>query len=89
MAHHFDEHPHDVVMLTKRFASDDFLVQEPELAFPWRFLALMKPFPKQPRPLRDIKPEKKKHYLALCELLLQQTPTESTRRSVEFLVAWH
>ena len=88
MAHHFDEHPHDVVMLTKRFASDDFLVQEPELAFPWRFLALMKPFPKQPRPLRDIKP-KKKHYLALCELLLQQTPTESTRRSVEFLVAWH
>ena len=81
--------PHDVIILTKRFASDDYLIQEPTLAFPRRYLNLMDEFPRTPRPLRPVKPAKRQHYLALCDILLEQAVTESTRRSVEFLVSCH
>lgn len=83
-----EEHGHDVIMLTKRHASDEQLIQEPTLAFPFKYLSELPPLPKIPRPLALVKASKRKHYLALCEVLLSQTPTESSRRSVEFLVSW-
>lgn len=56
------------------------------LAFPHRFLSLLGPLPGVPRALKDIKPAKKKDYVLLARLLLQNDPTECTRRSVEFLI---
>lgn len=62
------------------------LVQDPLLAFPFRYLGRFGAIPREARTLNPIKPAKKKDYLTLCQALLQTHPDESTRRSVEFLV---
>lgn len=41
--------------------------------------------PNTPRPLKQVKANKRKDYLKLAEVLLARQPNEVTRRSVEFL----
>ena len=77
----------DAIICTKRYASDEMLSQPPVLALPKMYLDELPEFPKVPRPLPQVKSAKRQHYLALCELLLTQAPSESTRRSVQFLVS--
>lgn len=61
-------------------------LEEPLLCFPHRYLALLDEIPQTPRALRPVKPAKRKAYLTLAGLILQKVPTESTARSVRFLV---
>lgn len=67
-------------------ALDQNSLQDPLLAFPFRYVSRLGPLPSEPRRLKMIKPAKKKDYLSLANILLQTQPTEATRRSVEFLL---
>lgn len=62
-------------------------LEEAVLSFPHRYLQLMGPIPQVPRPLRAVKPAKRKSYLTLASILLKKVAMESTARSVRFLVA--
>lgn len=114
-AQRLQEDMNDVIMLTKRFASDKFLIQdsgfskvkvfgtwkidvwcvfdliitleEATLALPKAYQRMLGEVPRVPRPLKPVQASKKEHYLQLCHLLLEKSATESTRRSVEFLVS--
>ncbi|CAK9029591.1 unnamed protein product [Durusdinium trenchii] len=81
-----EEHPLDTIILLKRHAADDQLCQEAVLGFPHRYLDRMGLIPREPRPLKPVKAEKRKDYLSLATVLLSKQPTEATRRAVEFLV---
>lgn len=61
-------------------------LQDPLLAFPFRYVGRLGQLPSEPRRLKMLKPAKKKDYLALANILLGLQPTEATRRSVEFLI---
>jgi len=63
-----------------------FFWQEPVLCWPYRYMRVIGPIPTEARPLRVVKAAKKSDYLALSQLLIAKAPTESSARSVTFLV---
>lgn len=79
-------HPLDAILLLKRFASDCSLSQEPLVSFRHAYVAMVGPLPREARPL--IAPNRKKRlvYLELAQLLLKKFPSESTARSIRFLL---
>lgn len=64
------------------------VLQEPTLCFPFRYVGLLGRIPNVARPLVPVKPAKKTDYLALANLILTKAPSQSSARSVEFLVSW-
>ena len=65
----------------------EYAWKDPVLCFPHRYLRMLGPMPTEPRPLVPVKPAKRVDYLQLASLLLTRAPSESTARSVEFLVS--
>ena len=61
--------------------------QDPVLAFPFRYLALLGPCPAQPRALAAVLTQKRKDYLDLAAVLLRKYPCTSTERACSFLLS--
>ena len=82
---HLETHPHDVVVATKRFASDDQLSQAPVLGLPAAYLRYIGPLPQVPRALKTVKSKVAKDYMTLARMLLGKNPNQDTARAVRFL----
>ena len=57
------------------------------LALPFHFAAgIMNTAATEPRPLKKVQSDKAKKYLEVCQVLMQRFPTDTSGRSVEFLL---
>ena len=82
----FAAHDMDIVMVTKRYASDSELSQKPVVLIPWdRFSRLQGALPSGARPRNP--PKRAKHWQELADYLIETRPDTATMETVRFLKA--